>query len=101
MRLASNWHAISFGGCSKVPSICAYFDMSDYDRTTKYIFIKYIVVSFFLFLVTRLISRAFFDGGYFDLIAVFIFSLMMAFAINEAYKKGGADCSICALLRGS
>lgn len=89
MRLASNWHAILFGGCSKVLSICAYIYMSDYDRATRHIFIKYVVISFFLFLFARLISRAFFDGGYLDLLAVFIFSLMMAFAINEAYKKGG------------
>lgn len=68
--------------------MCVYFDMKKNSRVAVYLFTKYILVSFFLFLGARIISTAFLGDGYMDLLAAFIFSLVMAFAINEAYKKG-------------
>lgn len=64
-------------------------NMKIYDRVTLYIFFKYIAVAFVLFLCAKFISYKFLDKEYLDTLYVFIFSLTMAFAINEAYKKGG------------
>lgn len=57
-------------------------------RATLYIFIKYIAVSFLLLLGGSLVLSSITDDGNLDTLSVFIFSLTMAFAINEAYRKG-------------
>lgn len=57
-------------------------------RATLYIFIKYIAVSFLLILGGNLVLSSINDEGNLDTLSVFIFSLTMAFAINEAYREG-------------